>query len=56
MSVIAVIYNEVTWVLELILAITPDPSMQQRFHELFLRFILPVECLLEVRCGSLRVL
>jgi hypothetical protein len=43
-------------VLELILAITPDPSMQQRFHELFLRFILSVECVSEVVYGVLRVL
>jgi hypothetical protein len=39
-------------VLELVLAITPDPFMQQRFCELFLRFILPVECLSEVLSGS----
>jgi hypothetical protein len=35
-------------VLELILAITPDPSTQKRFHELFLRFILSIEHVSEV--------
>jgi hypothetical protein len=43
-------------VLELVLAITPDPSMQQRFCELFLRFIFPVECVSEVVSGISRFL
>jgi hypothetical protein len=43
-------------VLELVLAITADPSMQQRFCEFFIRFIFAVECVSEVVSGISRFL